>query len=438
MEDCVFGIWLPSHVRMNMAALQIGLYYGSLDLPRASALLRAWFVWPFLSRIKVESELAEAVRAELELGQVFAYASARGALAAALRAGGICKDDEVVLSGFTCLAVPTAVVSIGAKPVYIDIDPLSLNMNPDAVLAALGPRVRAVILQHTMGSVAEVDFVVQVARNRGIIVIEDCALATGTRRQGFSVGINADAAIFSMELSKTISTGWGGILVVQSPAIVESVRRQYDKIPTRGILSTSRDAWQIALTGLFLNHRFFRLGRYACAIAFKLSIFRSSTPVNELAGIPSIDFIARMGLPQLRLATHQWRRLPSVRAVSGRHVRLLQEALQSVRLRAVGVAPLGDEPVTPRVCFLVRSPDRTIAWFSSRGVEVGRWFSGPLSPPPTSDAFCYDPALIPNAVQVARQIVNLPSHCGMTVNDCTRLIALIFDYAAEYPEECIE
>ena len=183
----------------SLSDRHIGLYYGSLDLSRARVLLRAWFLSPFVSRREIESDLAEAVRSDLGRGEVFAYSSARGALAAALHAAGIGRGDEVILSGFTCLAVPTAVVAVGAKPVYVDVAPASLNTPPAAVLGAMGPRVRAIVLQHTMGSVAEVSAVVEAARSRSIVVIEDCALATGTRRQGLPVGIDADAAIFSME-----------------------------------------------------------------------------------------------------------------------------------------------------------------------------------------------------------------------------------------------
>ncbi len=420
-----------------MISDQIGLYYASLDVTRAMVLLRAWLVSPFYSRTNAEADLAQAVRADMRNGDVFAYASARGALAAVLRAAGIGHGDQVVLSGFTCLAVPTAVVTVGAWPVYVDIDPASMNVTPASIIAALGPLVRAVVLQHTMGNVAEVRPVVQAARSRGIIVIEDCALSIGTRREGFPVGINADAAIFSMELSKTISTGWGGILVVQKPELIESVGRQYQKVLSRGMLSTTRDTWQIILVALFLHRKFHFIGRYLCALAFKLNIFRSSTPTCELKGRPAIDFIARMGLPQLRLASHQWRRLPHIRSISGEHVRILQATLQAARLRAVGVAPLSDEPVSPRICFLVKRPERTIAWFVSRGVEVGRWFDGPLAPPPADNAFCYDPSILPNSVKLSRQIVNLPSHCGMNSRDCKRLAALIFEYAAEFPEDRI-
>ncbi len=422
----------------SLSSSYIGLYYASLDIKRALVLLGAWFASPFISHSKAESNLIEAVRAELGRGDVFAYASARGALAAVLRAAGVGEDDEVVLSGFTCLAVPTAVVAIGAKPVYVDINLLTLNTAPEAVIAALGPRVRAVVLQHTMGSLAEVSEVVDVARKRGIVVIEDCALATGSRRQGCPVGIDADAAIFSMELSKTISTGWGGILAVQSPGLAKLVGKQYSILSDRGILNIARDAWQIALTALCLDHRVFRWGRYFYAIAFKFGLFRSSTPSGELAGKPAGDFIARMGLAQIVLATHQWHRLAEICSVSGGHVSTLQAALKAANLKVVGVTLPGNQSVSPRVCFLVEDHKRTAAWFRDRNVEIGRWFDGPLSPPPTADVFAYAPDHLPNALRIAQQIVNLPSHCGMTSQDCNRLVELIHDYAASHPSDRID
>ena len=420
------------------SASYISLYYASLDIKRGLVLLVAWFASPFISRCKAESNLIEAVRAELGGGDVFAYASARGALAAALSAAGVGKDDEVVLSGFTCLAVPTAVVAIGAKPVYVDINLQSLNVDPELVIAALGAKVRAVVLQHTMGNLAEVSEVIDVARKRGILVIEDCALATGSRRQGCPVGIDADAAIFSMELSKTISAGWGGILAVQSPGLAKLVEKKYRKLPDRGILNIARDAWQIAITSLWLDRRVFSLGRYFYAIAIKFGLFRSSTPSRELSGKPAGDFIARMGVAQIVLATHQWHRLSEIRSISGGHVRVLQSALHSASLQLVGVTLPGNESVSPRVCFLVEDHKRTAAWFRDRKVEIGRWFDGPLSPPPNADVFAYAPELLPNALRIAKRVVNLPSHCGMTSQDCNRLVELIHDYAASHPSDRLD
>ena len=84
-----------------MAANQISLYHGSLDIPQALVLLKAWFLSPFISRSKAEADLAEALRADLERGYIFAFASARGAISAVFRAAGISQGDEVILSDFT-------------------------------------------------------------------------------------------------------------------------------------------------------------------------------------------------------------------------------------------------------------------------------------------------------------------------------------------------
>lgn len=419
------------------AGRNIGLYYASLDIKRAFVLLGAWLASPFISHSKADGKLIAAVRAELGSCDVFAYASARGALAAVLSAAGVGEGDEIVLSGFTCLAVPTAVVAIGAKPVYVDINPQTLNTDPEQVIAVMGPRVRAVVLQHTMGSLVEVSEVVDAARKRGIVVIEDCALATGSRREGCPVGIGADAAIFSMELSKTISTGWGGILAVQTPSLAKLVDKQYSTLSDRGILNVARDAWQITLTALWLDRRIFRLGRYFYALAFKFGLFRTSTPPEELAGKPASNFIARMGLAQMVLAAHQWRRLAEIRSISGGHIRVLQAALKEANLQAVGVTLPVNESVSPRVCFLVEDHKRTVAWFRDRNVEIGRWFDGPLSPPPSADVFAYASHLLPNALRTAQHIVNLPSHCGIDTKDCNRLVELIHEYAASHPSDII-
>jgi len=136
----------------------------------------------------LEVGLEAAVRQHFQSAQVFAFTSGRGALAACLSAAGVGPGDDVLLSSFTCLAVPTAVIAVGARPVYVDIDPRSLNVTPATVTARFTPRVRAVVVQHTLGCVAEIEEIVSAVRQRGILVIEDCALAIGSRKKGSSVG----------------------------------------------------------------------------------------------------------------------------------------------------------------------------------------------------------------------------------------------------------
>lgn len=414
-----------------MSGRYLSLYYGSLDARRAAVLLAGWMTAPFSSRERREARLADEVRQHLGEGAVFAYASARGALAAILQAAGVGPGDEVLLSAFTCLAVPTAVLAVGAVPRYVDIDPETMNASPASLVDAIGPKVRAVVVQHTMGSIAEVASIVDAARKRGILVIEDCALSLATTRMGRPVGTQADAAIFSMELSKTLSTGWGGILSVRQPDLADAVAARRRSAPRRSSWAVARDVLQIAATGLAYQRQLFAVGRYLVAACFRLRLFRGSTPMNELEGRPARDFVAPLSMAQLALAIHQWRRLPSVAAACAANMRMLRSALTSAGLRSLGAPQVGDVQVSPRLCFVVEDRGETTDWFAKHGVEIGSWFDGPLTPIPTSPAFAFDVERFPRAAALARRIVNLPTHAAIDARDRARIADLIGRFARE-------
>jgi hypothetical protein len=205
----------------------LSLYYGSLGWLRAAQALSCWAAGVIISAERRREELETAVRCQLGQGAVFSTGSARSALSSCLQAAGIGAGDEVLLSAYTCLAVPTAVIAAGATPVYADINAATLNVDADTWIAALSPRVRAVVVQHTLGKPASIEVVAAAARARGILVIEDCALSIGSSIDGRAVGTFGDAAIFSMELSKTLSCGWGGVLVVHQPELAGAMRERY-------------------------------------------------------------------------------------------------------------------------------------------------------------------------------------------------------------------
>lgn len=416
-----------------MSLRYLSLYYGSLDARRAAVLLGGWLTAAFASRRRREAALARAVRVHLgdAATEVFAHTSARGALAAVLRAAGVGPGDEVLLSAFTCLAVPTAVLAAGGEPRYVDIDADTMNVPAETLIAAIGPKVRAVVVQHTMGSVADVDTVVAACRARGIVVIEDCALALGSMRAGRPVGSGADAAIFSMELSKTLSTGWGGVLAVRNPQLAAAVSAQRSALPRRSALAAARDTLQIIVTGAAYQRQLFFIGRNLVALGFRLGLFRGSTPDAEIEGRPATDFMAPLGMAQLSLAAHQWRRLPSIASASAANMSALRVALEAAGIATPGAPRAGDTAVSPRICFVADDREAAIAWFAREGVEVGTWFDGPLTPVPTTPAFAFDAASFPQAVALARRVANLPTHVGIDAADRARLASLIARFAGE-------
>ncbi|MCZ8151135.1 MAG: dTDP-4-amino-4,6-dideoxygalactose transaminase [Rhodobacteraceae bacterium] len=129
--------------------------------------------------------------------------------------------DEVVMPSFTFVSTANAVALRGATPVFVDIDPRSLNLDPQRVEAAITQRTRAIFAVHYAGFPAEMDRLNEIARVHGLMVIEDAAQALGSTYKGRPAGSLADMAAFSFHETKNIISGEGGALTVNRQDLVE-------------------------------------------------------------------------------------------------------------------------------------------------------------------------------------------------------------------------
>lgn len=145
-----------------------------------------------------------------------AIAVANGTLALelALRAFGVGAGDEVVVPARSFIASASCAVAVGAVPVIADIDPVSGALTADTIEAVLTERSRAVIVVHLGGHPADMDPIMDLARDRGLVVVEDCAQAHGGFYKGRPVGSIGDAGCFSFCQDKIIPTGEGGMVVL--------------------------------------------------------------------------------------------------------------------------------------------------------------------------------------------------------------------------------
>ena len=145
--------------------------------------------------------------------QALTFNSGRSALYAILRAFGIGTGDEVLVQAFTCVAVPNSVLWTGAKPVYVDIDD-TLNLDPAEAERKISKRTRALVVQHTFGTPADMEKLLAIARKHRLLVIEDCAHSLGAVHNGRKVGAFGDAACFSFGRDKAVSSVFGGLALV--------------------------------------------------------------------------------------------------------------------------------------------------------------------------------------------------------------------------------
>lgn len=151
--------------------------------------------------------------------------SGTDALLVALMALGIGPGDEVITSTFTFFATAGAIHRLGARPVFVDIEPESCNMDPSKFEAAITPRTKAVIPVHLFGQCAEMETVLDIARRHDIFVVEDAAQAIGAEYRGKRAGSMGQFGCFSFFPSKNLGgAGDGGFVSTCDPALAEKVK----------------------------------------------------------------------------------------------------------------------------------------------------------------------------------------------------------------------
>ncbi|EPE97106.1 DegT/DnrJ/EryC1/StrS family aminotransferase [Rhizobium grahamii] len=156
----------------------------------------------------------------------------------ALEALGIGPGDEVIVPSFTYIASVNTILQTGARPVFVDSLDATLQVDPVLIEAAITPRTKAIMVVHLYGHPCDMDAIVEICHRRGLLLVEDCAEAFGTRWKGQHVGTFGDAATFSFFGNKTITTGEGGMVLARDHGVMEKCRR----LKSQGV-SPMREYW---------------------------------------------------------------------------------------------------------------------------------------------------------------------------------------------------
>ena len=189
---------------------------------RVAATLRAGW----LSEGKHVREFEETFARQFRLPQALALNNGTAALHLAVLGAGVGPGDEVIIPAQTFVATGTAVLMAGGTPVFADIQPGGPNIDPADVVQRVTPRTKAIIVVHYGGYPCDMDEINAVARQHGLIVIEDAAHALGASYRGKPVGALGDFAIFSFQAIKQLTTGDGGMLVCRDAAAHQTAYRR--------------------------------------------------------------------------------------------------------------------------------------------------------------------------------------------------------------------
>lgn len=338
----------------------------------------------------------------------FSFAAGRMGLYALLEALGIGPGDEVILPAFTCVVVPNAILYRGARPVWVDIDPRTYNIDPAKIEARITPRTRAIIVQHTFGLVCDVEPIQAIARQHHLVLLEDAAHALGATWRGQPVGSWSQAAFYSTDHSKVINTCAGGMVTTSDDTLARALATIQRRSPfltetrARGIMASfiSEAIWMhpfVYIIGTYLDSTYWKLGG---SRAFFLDELNLEKPT-------AYPYPARLSNAQARIGLSQLDALPG-NLTWRRHVARQFDG----ELRAYEGLLERDSAnhVFLRYTFLVE--DRA-AWqrhFDDL-LDMGIWFTS-IAHGRTEglDRIGYEVGSCPVAEFVTRHCVNLPTH----------------------------
>ena len=192
---------------------------GEEEIAEVADALRSGWVTTGPKTKQFEADFAAFIGGGVE---ALAVNSATAGLHLALEAVGVGPGDEVIVPSYTFTASAEVVRYLGAQPVLVDVDPVTCNISPAAIRAAITPRTRAIVPVHFAGLACEMDEILAIAREHDLRVVEDAAHALPTRYKGKLIGtLDSDVTVFSFYANKTMTTGEGGMLVARDPAIIQ-------------------------------------------------------------------------------------------------------------------------------------------------------------------------------------------------------------------------
>ncbi len=329
-------------------------------------------------------EFAARIASLVGVAHGVGVSSGTAALYCALLACGVGPGDEVIVPDLTFVATANAVRATGADVVLVDVRLPDLSLDPVAVEAAVTGRTRAILPVHVNGRGGSIDEVVDIARARGLAVVEDACEALSSQRDGRTLGSFGDAACFSFAPTKIITTGQGGVVVTEDEALARRLRELKDQgRATRG-------------TGGADEHPVFGLN-------FKL------TNLN-----------AAVGLAQLERLPGRLQHLVDLR-------RWYEEELSDLAAPALELVPV-DAAGGERLAWIdvfVDERDALVGHLRERGIDSREFWHPVHSHPPYAD-----PDRFPSATWASQHGLWLPSAFSLGREQVAQVGAAVREFAA--------
>jgi len=382
---------------------------------------------------KTVKELEESFKKYLGVQYAFSFNSGRSSLEAILRALEIKSGDEVLMQAFTCNAAVNPILKVGAKPVFVDIDS-TLNLSLEDLKKKITPRSKAVMVQHTFGWPADIAEIKDFCQQNKLFLIEDCAHSLGARYDNKLCGVFGDAAFFSFGRDKIISSVYGGMATTSNPGIAKKIGEFYASI------DCPSSAWtlQQLLHPVLMNYLVLpfydclKAGKAFLSFFINTGILSKAVTKNEGKGILPGYFPKRMPNALAVLAQNQFKKLKQFNSHRQNIAKIYTEKLaNSEKFILPFAVKKGQDkfPIFMKYPVLTANPKALTEKFKKANIYINDGWSGsPIVPPLTRlEIFGYKKSSCPKAEEVAKKIINLPTHINVPEEKANLITKILID-----------
>jgi dTDP-4-amino-4,6-dideoxygalactose transaminase len=321
--------------------------------------------------------------------------SCTAALHLSLLVSGVSSGDEVITTPMTFCATANAILHAGARPVFVDVDPDTMNLDPARVEAALTPRTRAIVPVHLAGRPCPMDEIHALAARHGLLVIEDAAHCIEGRYRGRKVGAMSPLTCFSFYVTKNMTTGEGGMVTTDSDEYAA-------RLKVSALHGMSADAW----------HRFSDVGfkhyQVVCpGFKYNMTDMQASLGLHQIARLDA----------HLKRRTEIWRRY--------------DEAFADLPART----PAPAEPdtgharhlytlrISPDGCGKAR--DQVLRELHDLGIGTGVHYTALHLHPYYRSTFGYREGMLPHAEEIGARTLSLPLSARLSDEEVDRVIGAV-------------
>lgn len=354
----------------------------------------------------------------------FAFSSGRGALFAILKNLDVKRGDEVLVTGFTCVAVVDAVIKTGARPVYVDIlDTFQLDMKD--LKKKITKNTKVLILQHTFGISSATKEILQFTKEKKILVAEDLAHGIGIRDKNKLLGTDGIASIVSFGRDKAFSCVSGGVAMTNDKTLSDKLREFQNTQKESSKLWVFQNLFHMVSFYILILplYDFFSLGKALLVSFQKLGLLARPIDTNELDHFAL--YTAKLSPALAGIALHQLQKLQKFNAIRKKYTQQYELLLRPYYSNLI----VSKEPLL-RYPVLVDNPKQAKKLARKHTVYLGDWYSNSIDPKGTSLAACfYAKGICPTAEYIASHIVNLPTYPTLSEKSVKKVATILIDYA---------